>query len=54
MTSDAQVTKKRRASRQKNAGKKAKRQRENRGSTPSFDIHTPEADANAEAKAKKD
>ncbi len=53
MASNAQVTKKRRATRLKNAGRKAKHQRENQGSTPAFPIHTPEADANAEAKAKK-
>lgn len=51
MASHSQVTKKRRATRHDNAGRKAKRLRENLGTTPPFAIHTPEADANAEAKA---
>lgn len=38
--------------RQKNAGKAARRLRNNRGSTPAFPIHTPEADAAVPAEAK--
>lgn len=47
MASNTQETMFKRALRQKNAGKKAKRQRNNHGTTPKFAIHTPEADANA-------
>jgi hypothetical protein len=42
----------RRHLRVKNAGNKAKRARENKGTTPRFPIHTPEADALAPAQAK--
>lgn len=48
----AQSTTRRRL-RQKNAGVKARRARENKGSTPAFPVHTPEADAAAPAMAKK-
>ncbi len=47
MASNAKVTKFRRKLREAKAGRKAKNRRENHGSTPSFPIHTPEADANA-------
>lgn len=42
----------RRHIRAKNAGNKAKRARENKGTTPRFPIHTPAADAAAPAMAK--
>lgn len=53
MASKTAQTQYRRALRNKNAGKDAKRARANNGSTPSFPIHTAEADALAPAQAKK-
>ena len=47
MASLTQKTRFRRNLRKKKAGKNNKKRRENQGSTPSFAIHTPEADANA-------
>lgn len=47
MASKTRVTEFRRKIRRANAGRKAKNLRANRGSTPAFPIHTPEADANA-------
>ena len=52
MASNTKVTKFRRALRQKKAGRHAKHQREKLGSTPKFDVHTPEADKNAPNQAK--
>ena len=52
MASNTKQTEFRRSIRQKNAGRKRKNRLENYGSTPSFPIHTPEADANAPAEAK--
>jgi hypothetical protein len=51
MASNTAQTEFRRMLRRKNAGKQARRTRDNDGSTRSFPIHTPEADANAAAKA---
>jgi hypothetical protein len=53
MASKTAQTSYRRFLRAKNAGAKAKRARANKGTTPAFPIHTPEADANAPAMAKK-
>lgn len=49
MASPTKITEYRRKIRHDKAGRKAKNLRENRGSTPAFPIHTPEADANAPA-----
>ncbi|MCB9765508.1 MAG: hypothetical protein H6739_37385 [Alphaproteobacteria bacterium] len=54
MASNTKQTSFRRALRLKKAGRKAKNQRRLHGSTPSFPIHTPEADANAPDQAKQD
>ena len=40
-------TQNRRRIRKKNQGREAKRIRRNKGSTPAFPVHTPEADQNA-------
>ncbi len=53
MASKTNQTSVRRELRKDNAGRTARNQRENRGSTPVFPVHTPEADANAAAKVKK-
>jgi hypothetical protein len=53
MASKTALTELRREIRKKNAGRKARNARENKGSTPVFPVHTPEADQNAEAKKKK-
>ncbi len=50
MASRTAVTEYRRKLRKANAGKAARRVRENKGSTPAFPVHTPEADAIAAAK----
>jgi hypothetical protein len=50
MASKTAQTEFRRMLRRKNAGKQARRTRDNVGSTPAFPVHTPEADANAAAK----
>jgi hypothetical protein len=47
MASKTAQTTFRRMLRNKNAGKQARRTRENQGSTPAFPLHTPEAVANA-------
>jgi hypothetical protein len=52
MASNTKILKFRRALRKKKAGRKAKSQRALHGSTPTFDIHTPEADKNAPNQAK--
>lgn len=52
MPSATAKTEYRRHLRKQNAGKKARRQRENTGSTPVFPVHTPQADANAAEKAQ--
>ena len=52
--SNTAQTEYRRMIRHRNAGKKARRARENEGSTPVFPVHTPEADANAAAKSSQD
>ena len=52
MASNSKQTSFRRKLRHKKAGRKAKSRRENRGTTPVFPIHTPEADANAPEQAK--
>lgn len=51
MASKTAQTEFRRMLRKKNAGKQARRDRNNKGTTPPFPVHTPEADANAAAKA---
>jgi hypothetical protein len=51
MASNTAQTEFRRMLRRKNAGKQARRTADNKGSTKPFPIHTPEADANAAAKA---
>ncbi len=51
MASKTANTTLRRALRNKNAGRKARNQRENKGSTPAFPIHTPAAVQNAAEKA---
>ncbi len=53
MASKTANTTLRRELRKKNAGRKARNQRENKGSTPAFPVHTPEAEKNAAEKAKK-
>jgi hypothetical protein len=50
MASKTALTTLRREIRNKNAGRKARNQRENKGSTPAFPVHTAEADANEAAK----
>lgn len=52
MASSTAQTEYRRKIRRKNAGKQARRDRANTGTTPPFAVHTPEADANAAAKQK--
>ncbi|MES2640099.1 MAG: hypothetical protein V4850_11470 [Myxococcota bacterium] len=52
MASATAQTEYRRKLRKKNAGVKARRARENKGTTPVFPLHTPEADANAAAKSQ--
>lgn len=52
MASNTAVTEYRRKLRKANAGKAARRLRENRGSTPVFPVHTPDADRNAAAKVE--
>ncbi|GEM_PF-869662 len=47
MASETQTTRYRRKLRKANAGRRAKAERRNKGTTPSFPLHTPEADANA-------
>lgn len=49
MASNTKQTEYRRKLRRQNAGAARKRALENKGSTPAFPIHTPEADANAPA-----
>lgn len=49
MASNTQETMYKRKLRAKNAGAKRKIALENKGTTPVFPIHTPEADANAPA-----
>lgn len=54
MASKTAQTEYRRHLRRKNAGAAARRARENKGTTPVFPVHSPEAVANAaEKKAKK-
>lgn len=53
MASLTQTTRFKRKLRAKRAGKDAKAARRNKGTTPVFPVHTPEADANAPAEAKK-
>ena len=53
MASKTAVTQYRRKLRAKNFNKRARRARENKGTTPAFAIHTPEADAAAPVQAKK-
>jgi hypothetical protein len=50
MASKTTQTTLRRMLRNRNAGRKDRNVRANKGSTPAFAIHTPEADANAAAK----
>lgn len=50
MASKTAQTTLRRELRQKNAGRKDRNARANKGSTPVFPVHTPEADANEAAK----
>lgn len=52
MASRTQVTQYRRKIRKDNAGRARKRALENKGTTPAFPVHTPEADANAPAMAR--
>lgn len=52
MASNTLVTEYRRKLRRKNAGRDAKNDRANHGTTPRFPIHTAEADANAPHQAK--
>ena len=54
MASKTAQTSIRREIRNRNAGSKAKRSRNNKGTTPVFPIHTPAADGNAPAMAKKE
>ncbi len=56
MASKTEQTEFRRALRHSRAGKARKRQLQNKGTTPAFPIHTPEADANAphEARPKRE
>jgi hypothetical protein len=53
MASKTAQTTFRRNLRAKNAGKQARRTRNNVGSTPKFPLHTPDAVANAAEKSKK-
>jgi hypothetical protein len=53
MASKTAQTTFRRMLRNKNAGKQARRDRENKGSTPAFPLHTAQAEANAAEKAQK-
>lgn len=53
MASNTAETMYHRKLRLKNAGRARKRALENRGTTPVFPVHTPEADANAPAEAKQ-
>ena len=50
MASATRQTTLRRKLRNKNAGRKDSNARSNKGSTPPFAVHTPDADANAAAK----
>ncbi|MCB9777941.1 MAG: hypothetical protein H6742_05210 [Alphaproteobacteria bacterium] len=52
MASLTQKTEYRRKLRNAKAGKERKAKLRNQGTTPSFPIHTPEADANAPSQAK--
>jgi len=52
MASRTNQTMNRRRIRKKNQGRDAKRIRRNKGSTPAFPVHTPEADENAPNQAK--
>ncbi len=53
MASNTQETEYKRKTRRQNAGKARKHALENKGTTRSFPVHTPEADANAPAQARK-
>ena len=53
MASNTKQTRFRRNLRNKKAGRDRKRQLVIKGTTPVFPVHTPEADANAPAEAKK-
>ncbi|MEN9786412.1 MAG: hypothetical protein RLZZ299_1676 [Pseudomonadota bacterium] len=53
MASKTAQTTFRRMLRNKNAGKQARRDRANKGTTPAFPLHTAQAEANAAEKAKK-
>ena len=53
MASNTQITRFRRNLRKKKAGRKRKSALNNHGTTPTFPIHTPEADANAPTEAKQ-
>lgn len=53
MASKTQTTEYRRKIRRQNAGKARKHALENKGTTPVFPIHTPEADANAPSMARR-
>ncbi len=53
MASLTQTTNYKRKLRAKKAGRTAKAERRNKGTTPVFPIHTAEADANAPEQAKK-
>jgi hypothetical protein len=52
MASSTAQTEYHRHLRRKNAGKADRRVRNNKGTTPSFPIHTPDADAAVPAEAK--
>jgi hypothetical protein len=52
MASKTAQTEYRRKLRKMNAGKAARRLRENQGTTPVFPVHTPEADAAAPNQAR--
>lgn len=54
MASKTAQTTYRRHLRNKNAGAQSKRTRNNKGTTPAFPVHTPEADAAAPAMAKNE
>ena len=53
MASRTNQTMNRRRIRKKNQGREGKRIRRNKGSTPAFPVHTPEADENAPKQAKR-
>lgn len=53
MASNTKQTRFRRNLRNKKAGRDRKRALVTKGTTPSFPVHTPEADANAPAEAKQ-